>query len=68
MGCGMALNLRAKLDKSATFYICDISKEAIDLFKTESDGHGPVEIVKNGADAVMSAVSQIQPVLISTSG
>lgn len=56
MGYGMAINLRSKLDKSTTFYVCDVSTDAINRFKSEMQDHGPVEVVKNGAEAVEVAV------------
>jgi 3-hydroxyisobutyrate/3-hydroxypropionate dehydrogenase len=51
------VNLRSKLDKTAKLYICDVSVEAIDRFKSEMDGYGPIEVVKNGYEAVQVAVS-----------
>lgn len=60
MGYGMAINLRSKLDKGTTFYICDVSTEAIDRFKAEMQGCGPIELVKNGAEAVQVAVSHLK--------
>jgi hypothetical protein len=58
MGYGMAVNLRSKLDKNTTFYICDISEKAINRFRSELEGHGPIEVVENGAAAAQAAVSQ----------
>jgi hypothetical protein len=58
MGYGMALNLRSKLDKSTTFYICDITEKAINRFRSELEGYGPIEVVKNGAEAAQVAVRQ----------
>lgn len=60
MGYGMAVNLRSKLDKSITFHICDVSEDTINRFKSELDGHGPINVVSSGAEAVQSAVSQLQ--------
>ena len=57
MGYGMAVNLRSKLDKNVKFYICDVNQEAIKRFKSELNGYGPVEVVKNGAEAAQVAVS-----------
>ena len=57
MGYGMAVNLRSKLDRSKTFYICDVSEDAINRFKLELDGQGPIEVVQNGTEAVAVAVS-----------
>lgn len=58
MGYGMAVNLRSKMDRSHTLYICDVSEKAITTFRSEVDGRGPVEVVENGAIAVQSAVSR----------
>ncbi|KAK3715289.1 hypothetical protein LTR37_007256 [Vermiconidia calcicola] len=55
MGYGMAVNLRSKLDRSKTFYICDVSEDAINRFKLELDGQGPIEVVQNGTEAVAVA-------------
>ena len=57
MGYGMAVNLRSKMDRSHTLYICDISDEVIDRFKSELDGQGPIEVVTTGSEAVQKAVS-----------
>lgn len=56
MGYGMALNLRSKLDKDQVLYICDTSEDAINRFKSETESLGPVEVVKNGAEAMKVAV------------
>lgn len=63
MGYPMAKNLRQGLDSTKTLLICDVSKEAISRFQTETAGKGPVEIVENGFEAAKAAVSrhQIQP-------
>ena len=58
MGYGMAVNLRSKLDKTTTFYVCDISEKAISRFRSELEGYGPIKVVQNGAEAVKVAVSQ----------
>lgn len=58
MGYGMAVNLRSKLDKSTTFYVCDISEKAISRFRSELEGYGPIEVVEDGAEASQIAVSQ----------
>ena len=56
MGYGMAVNLRSKMDKGRTLYICDVSDAAIRRFRSEMDGRGPIEVVKNGAEAIQAAV------------
>lgn len=56
MGYGMAVNLRSKLDNDWTFLICDVDSQAIERFKSEMQGQGPVEVVKNGFEAVKAAV------------
>ena len=61
MGYGMAVNLRSKLNRSQTLYVCDVSDQAIQQFQSEVDGKGPVEVVKNGAEASKSAVRRIFP-------
>lgn len=61
MGYGMALNLRSKMDKDQTLYICDVSDQAIQKFQKELDGQGPIEVVNTGAEAVKSAVSNARP-------
>lgn len=57
MGYGMAVNLRKKLDQDLSFYVCDVNDEAIERFKLEVSGQGPVYAVKNGFDAMIAAVS-----------
>ena len=59
MGYGMALNLRSKLEKSQTLYICDANDEVIERFKAEVESLGPVKVVQNGAEAVNVAVSPL---------
>ena len=58
MGYGMAVNLRSKMDKNQTLYICDTSEEAIKKFQSEMSGHGPIQVVENGAEAVDHTVGQ----------
>jgi len=58
MGYGMARNIREKVGKETTLIVCDLNQEAIDRFKTESSDHGPIEIVKNGFEAIQKAVSE----------
>ena len=38
MGYGMAINLRMKLEKTQTLYICDTNQDAIDSFRTKVEG------------------------------
>ncbi|KAI4606051.1 hypothetical protein J4E83_010318 [Alternaria metachromatica] len=55
MGYPMALNLRKGLDSSHTLLICDVSTSALEKFQSDASGQGPVEVVKNGYDAVQRA-------------
>lgn len=55
MGYPMALNLRKGLDDSHKLLICDISSDALGRFQKEAEGHGPVETIKNGYEAVKQA-------------
>lgn len=57
MGYPMAKNLRAGLSSDKTLLICDVSPEAIERFKSETAGQGPVGMVKNGFEAAKAAVS-----------
>ena len=57
MGYPMAKNLRAGLGPDKTLLICDVNAAALDRFKMETEGAGPVEIVPNGFEAVKAAVS-----------
>lgn len=56
MGYGMAVNLRSKLDDTWTFCICDVNEQAINRFKSEMANKGPIEVVKNGKEAIQAAV------------
>lgn len=56
MGYPMAKNLRAGLGKETRLLICDVNAEALDRFIQEAEGMGPVNIVKNGSEAVQAAV------------
>lgn len=56
MGYPMAKNLRAGLDPQKTLLICDVNSEALDRFRIETEGKGPVEIVRNGYEAAKAAV------------
>ncbi|KAK5953050.1 hypothetical protein OHC33_005618 [Knufia fluminis] len=55
MGYGMAVNLRSKVGKETTLVVCDVNQEAIDRFKAENSDHGPIEVAKNGFEAVQKA-------------
>jgi 3-hydroxyisobutyrate dehydrogenase-like beta-hydroxyacid dehydrogenase len=55
MGYPMALNLRKSLEDTHTLLICDVFSSALDKFQKDAEGHGPVEIVKSGYDAVQKA-------------
>jgi len=55
MGYPMALNLRKGLDSSHTLLICDVSTSALEKFQSDASGQGPVEVVKNGCDAIQRA-------------
>jgi 3-hydroxyisobutyrate dehydrogenase len=55
MGYPMALNLRKGLDDSHTLLICDVSSNALTRFQHDAQGHGPVEVVKGGYDAIQRA-------------
>jgi len=59
MGYGMAMNLRSKIGKEFTLVVCDLNGEVLDQFKAETSGLGPVEVVKNGFEAIQKAVSKI---------
>lgn len=61
MGYPMAVNLRAKIGKDKTIVVCDVSAQACDKFKAEELAHGPIEIVRNGYEAIERAVSRICP-------
>ena len=56
MGWPMAFNLRSKLGPEKTILISDVSEDAIARYLKETEGKGPVKIVKNGFDAVQQAV------------
>ncbi|KAF2010794.1 3-hydroxyisobutyrate dehydrogenase-like protein [Aaosphaeria arxii CBS 175.79] len=55
MGYPMALNLRKGLDSSYTLLVCDVVPEAISKFQEDSEGHGPVRVVKSGYEAVQNS-------------
>ena len=57
MGYPMAVNLRSKLGPEYTVLICDVNKAAIEKYKQQTQGKGPVGVVANGAEAVRASVS-----------
>jgi hypothetical protein len=57
MGFPMAINLRRKIGPSVTILICDVSAYAIERFQSQTDDQGPVQVVRNGFEAVQNAVS-----------
>jgi 3-hydroxyisobutyrate/3-hydroxypropionate dehydrogenase len=60
MGYPMAVNLRSKMGNEKTLLICDVSEEAISKFQKETEGKGPVKVVKNGLEAALQAVSEVE--------
>lgn len=69
MGYPMALNLRSGIDKATKLLICDVSEDALARFQKQTEGKGPVEVVKNGYEAVQQAVRMTleQQLLLHTS-
>lgn len=59
MGYSMAVNLRSKMDSSATLLICDINEAALEKFQKQMAGKGPIEVVKTGKEAASRAVCLI---------
>lgn len=57
MGYPMAVNLRGKMDATATLYICDANEDAVKRFIKDQSDKGPIEVVTTGAEAVAKAVS-----------
>ncbi|KAF2276588.1 3-hydroxyisobutyrate dehydrogenase-like protein [Westerdykella ornata] len=55
MGYPMALNLRKGLDSSYTLLICDVVEDALARFIRDAEGHGPVEVIRNGFQASSKA-------------
>ncbi|RFU26829.1 hypothetical protein B7463_g9512, partial [Scytalidium lignicola] len=55
MGYSMAVNLRIRMDPSATLLICDINETAIEKFQKQMVGKGPIEVVKTGKEAASRA-------------
>lgn len=55
MGYPMALNLRKGLSADITLLVCDVSTTAISNFQRDAEGHGPIEIIKNGCEAAQRA-------------
>ena len=56
MGYPMAKNLRGGLGPEKTLLICDINSNALDRFKAETEGQGPVGVVRSGYEAARAAV------------
>lgn len=56
MGYPMAKNLRSGLDRDKLLLVCDVNSEALERFRTETEGQGPVEVVRNGFEAAKKAV------------
>ena len=56
MGYPMAKNLRSKVGQDTTIYVCDVAEAAIEKFKEELKGTGPIEVVKTGKEAALAAV------------
>jgi hypothetical protein len=56
MGYPMALNLRKGLDRSYTLLICDVFEDALSRFQKETEGEGPVQVIKSGYEAAQKAV------------
>ncbi|KAM7199272.1 hypothetical protein V8F33_004520 [Rhypophila sp. PSN 637] len=67
MGYPMAKNLRAGLTPNKTLLVCDINTEALDRFKAETNGKGPVEIINNGFEAAKVANTVITMLPTSSS-
>ena len=63
MGYPMAKNLRAGTGDDKLLLICDVVQEALDRFQTETQGKGPVEVVKNGFEAATRAVRSLPFIL-----
>jgi hypothetical protein len=59
MGYPMAINLRAGIDANTKLLICDVSEDALTRFQKDTEGKGPVEVVKNGFEAVQRAVRSL---------
>ena len=59
MGFPMAINLRTGLGPDKKILICDVSEQALSKYQTKTEGKGPVEVVKNGFEAVQQAVSAV---------
>lgn len=57
MGYPMALNLRKGLDPSTTLLVNDVVESALAQFQKDTEGLGPVEVIKSGYEAAQRAVS-----------
>jgi len=55
MGYGMAVNLRSKMDPSATLLICDVNKSALEKFQTQMEEKGEIKVVENAFEAAKAA-------------
>ncbi|KAF7563137.1 hypothetical protein G7046_g943 [Stylonectria norvegica] len=55
MGYPMAKNLRAGLGPETTMLICDVDAKALERFKQETAGQGPVSVITNGFEAAQAA-------------
>lgn len=58
MGYPMAKNLRAGLGPEKTMLICDVDAKALERFKQETKGQGPVGVITNGFEAAQAAVRE----------
>lgn len=56
MGYPMAMNVRKKTPSSSKFYIYDVSKAALERFKSEAGSYGEVIIASSSKDVVDNAV------------
>lgn len=45
------------MEKEKTLLICDVSEDAINRFKQDTEGQGVVDVVPNGFEAAKAAVS-----------
>lgn len=61
MGYPMAINLRKRMEKDKTLFVCDVSEDAVARFRQEMEGQGPIEVVNTGCDAAKAAVGHSSP-------
>jgi hypothetical protein len=59
MGYSMAVNLRTKMNPSATLLVCDVNEVAIEKFLKQMEGKGNIEVVKSGKEAASRAVRNL---------